>query len=101
MVILETPRLFLKQFRNEDVSSLHTIFSDPETMRFYPSPFRIQQTQDWIKRNQERYAHDGYVSIIDPKNIASIRVAEKMGFTFEKETFIFGKKHYIYSGFRD
>jgi len=38
------------------------------------------------------------ISIIDPKNIASIRVAEKIGFTKEKEAFIFSKNHDIYSG---
>jgi [ribosomal protein S5]-alanine N-acetyltransferase len=37
------------------------------------------------------------ISIIDPRNIPSIRVAEKIGFTKEKESFIFNKNHYIYS----
>lgn len=164
MFVLETPRLVLTQYQDEDVISLHSIFSDPETMTYYPAPFSLQQTQNWIKRNQNRYLNDGYglwavclketkkvigdcglvkqnvdgkteveigyhinktywskgfaseaakackefgfcklgfnklISIIDPKNIASIRVAEKIGFTKEKETFIFGKNHYIYSG---
>lgn len=37
------------------------------------------------------------ISIIDPRNIASIRVAEKIGFTREKEAYVFNKNHYIYS----
>jgi len=163
MVIIETQRLILRQYNEDDLISLHKIFSDPKTMAFYPAPFRIDQTQDWINRNQKRYEADGYglwavclkdnneligdcglvkqqvdnkteveigyhinkeywsngyaseaargcmeygfnklslnklISIIDPKNIASIRVAEKNGFTKEKEAFIFNKNHYIYS----
>ncbi|RDU37632.1 GNAT family N-acetyltransferase [Neobacillus piezotolerans] len=37
------------------------------------------------------------ISIIGPENIPSIRVAEKIGFTLEKESFIFNKIHLIYA----
>ncbi len=164
MVILETERLFLRQYKEEDMPFLHSIFSDSDTMKYYPAPFSFEQTQNWIKKNQERYQEDGYglwgiclketdeligdcglvkqkvddkaeveigyhinkkywskgiaseaakgckeygfyqlglnklISIIDPRNIPSIRVVEKIGFTKEKESFIFNKNHYIYSG---
>jgi [ribosomal protein S5]-alanine N-acetyltransferase len=167
MVVLETKRLVLRQFSAEDITPLHSIFSDRETMEFYPAPFSLQQTQDWVKRNQERYMKDGFglwavclketnevagdcglvkqningrteveigyhmnkkywlkgyaseaaeackeygfnqlalnrlVTIIDPRNAASIRVAEKIGFKKEKEEMIFGKNHLIYSGGSD
>ncbi len=147
MVILETERLFLRQYKEEDMPFLHSIFSDSETMKYYPAPFSFEQTQNWIKKNQERYQEDGYglwgiclretdeligdcglvkqkvddkteveigyhinkkywskgiaseaakgckeygfyqlgliklISIIDPRNIPSIRVVEKIGFT--------------------
>lgn len=163
MIILDTERLFLRQYNNEDITSLHSIFSDSETMKHYPAPFSFEQTQNWIKKNIERYQEDGYglwgvclketneligdcglvkqivdgnmeveigyhinknhwlkgfaseaakgcmeyglyklglnklISIIDPRNIPSIRVAEKIGFIKEKESFIFNKNHYIYS----
>ena len=162
--ILETERLYLRQYREEDIDSLHAIFSDPETMAYYPAPFSLEQTQNWVKKNQQRYKEDGFglwgiclketneligdcglvkqivdgkteieigyhinkkywskgfaseaakackeygfnelgfkklISIIDPRNTPSIRVAEKIGFTKEKEVFIFGKDHNIYSG---
>ncbi|MFL1677299.1 GNAT family N-acetyltransferase [Paenibacillus dendritiformis] len=168
MIIIETPRLFLRPFDDEDATSLHPVFSDPETMAsYYPAPFSYQQTQAWIQRNQARYANDGYglwavclkdtgqvigdcglinqnvddkteveigyhlnkaywskgyaseaaaackeygfnrlrlnrlISIIAPQNAASIRVAERIGFSKEKEAFIFGKSHYIFSGSRN
>ncbi|WP_110926798.1 GNAT family N-acetyltransferase [Bacillus massiliglaciei] len=165
MQILRTERLSLRPFREEDILVLHAIFSDVETMAYYPAPFTLEQTRNWVKRNQERYEKDGYglwgiylketneligdcglvkqtvdgkeeaeigyhvhksywskglatkaakacrkygfeelglhklISIIDPGNLPSIRVAEKLGFTKEKESFIFGKNHWIYSEF--
>ncbi|MCT8136662.1 GNAT family N-acetyltransferase [Anaerobacillus sp. CMMVII] len=164
MIILETERLVLRKFRADDVPFLYEIFSDQETMAYYPAPFSQEKTENWVKRSQERYRADGYglwavcrkdtlacigdcglvkqevdgkaeveigyhinkrywskgyateaalackeygfdklnldkvISIIDPNNKPSIRVAEKIGFTKEKESFIFGKNHEIYSG---
>lgn len=164
--ILETDRLYLRQYKNDDFSFLHAIFSDPETMEYYPAPFSIQKTNDWIERNQDRYKSDGFglwavcfketneligdcglvkqtidgrveveigyhinkrywskgfaseaanackeygfhhlglmklICIIAPGNLPSIRVAEKIGFTKEREAFIFNRTHFIYSGVR-
>lgn len=164
ITIIETERLFLRQYKDDDFTSLHTILSDVEMMEYYPTPFSMKKTYDWIARNQNRYKSDGFglwavcsketeeligdcglvkqtldgrieveigyhinkrywskgfaseaarackeygfhhlelkkmISIIDPRNIASIRVAEKIGFTNEKESFIFNKTHLIYSG---
>jgi len=166
MVVIETERLYLREFLKDDVEKLFPIFSDPETMSYYPSPLNFKQTEMWIERNQERYKKDGIglwavclketdeligdcglvkqmvdgreeveigyhinkkfwfkgiateaalackeygfqslrydklISIIDPKNTASIRVAEKIGFTKAREWFIFNKNHSIYSGYR-
>ncbi len=164
MIILETARLYLRKFAEGDIHTLHPIFSDEKTMRYYPAPFSIYQTKDWVKKNLERYEKDGYglwgvclketdeligdcglvkqlvegkavveigyhikrehwskgyateaagackdfgfnqlkltklISIIDPQNLPSIRVAEKIGFQKEREAFIFNKDHIIYSG---
>jgi ribosomal-protein-alanine N-acetyltransferase len=163
MNILETERLLLRQYIEEDSPFLYSIFSDLETMKYYPAPFSLEQTQDWVRKNQERYKKDGFglwaiclkenneiigdcglvkqvvdgkteveigyhinkkhwskgfateaaksckeygfynlelaklLSIIDPMNLASIKVAERIGFSKEKEVFIFNKKHHIYS----
>ncbi|MFD0589042.1 GNAT family N-acetyltransferase [Paenibacillus sp. GCM10027627] len=167
MTIVETPRLLLRKFRQEDAASLHPIFSDAETMAFYPAPFDWEKTEHWIEKNQNRYIHDGYglwamclketgevigdcglikqqvddkeeteigyhlhkkywsqglateaakacrdygfytlglaklISIIDPEHSASIRVAERIGLTFEKQAFIFDRLHSIYSVYRN
>ena len=43
-MILETERLYLRELKQEDLDRLHAIFSDEETMRFYPAPFTREQT---------------------------------------------------------
>ncbi len=48
--------MILRQYEDEDIAPLHPVFSAPETMKF----FSIWRTQDWIKRNQDRYRNDGY-----------------------------------------
>ncbi len=167
LLILETERLFLREFIGTDIPTLHSLYSDAETMSYYPAPFRYEQTESWVSRNQQRYKRDGYglwavclketdecigdcglvkqliegqthveigyhihknywcrgfateaakacksygfdalgldklISIIDPANTASIRVAENIGFTREKEVWIFEKMHAIYSGLRE
>ena len=40
---------------------------------------------------------DRLISIIEPANVASIRVAEKQGMVLEKETVVFGRQVGIYA----
>lgn len=58
--ILETERLYLREYQENDFSIFHEIFSDSDTMRYYPSPFTKEQTRTWMRRNYERYQPDGY-----------------------------------------
>jgi ribosomal-protein-alanine N-acetyltransferase len=60
MPVLETNRLWLREFQFEDLDALATILSDPETMRYYPMSFDRAAVADWIQRNRTRYANDGY-----------------------------------------
>ena len=57
---LETERLVLRPYREEDLEDLHAMFSDPEHMRWYPAPFDRDGTQAWIERTFERYRDDGF-----------------------------------------
>lgn len=61
-VILETPRLILREFAAADGDALAQCLSDPETMRFYPAPLSRDQVAEWIARNQKRYGDDGHGS---------------------------------------
>jgi len=44
----------------EDLESLNHILSDSITMSFWPSPFTIEQTEQWLNRNIESYNNNGY-----------------------------------------
>ncbi len=57
---LETERLVLRPYRQEDLEDLHAMFSDPEHMRWYPAPFDRDGTQAWMERTFERYRDDGF-----------------------------------------
>src|SRR5271169_340376 len=59
MKILQTPRLVLREFITEDADALALVLSDPETMRYYPSPYDRAGVEQWIERNRHRYRDDG------------------------------------------
>ncbi len=57
---LETARLRMRPLVAADAVALNTIQSDAEHMRFYPHPFSLAESEQWIERMQERYARDGF-----------------------------------------
>ena len=61
---LETERLVLRPYRQEDVEDLHAMFSDPEHMTWYPAPFSLQETRVWVDRRLEQYRKPGYSLLI-------------------------------------
>ena len=58
-IVLETPRLTLREFVAEDAAALARVISDPETMKYYPTPFDLHGVDAWISRNLARYEKDG------------------------------------------
>ncbi len=58
--ILETPRLYLREFVPDDADALALVVSDAETMRYYPSPMDRAGVEEWIARNRRRYAQNGH-----------------------------------------
>jgi RimJ/RimL family protein N-acetyltransferase len=64
MIILQTPRLLLREFTSEDADALALVLSDPETMQYYPAPhgrsgYDRAGVEQWIARNRQRYKNDG------------------------------------------
>ena len=117
-IVLETDRLLLRHFTLDDVDDLLGIFSDPEAMRHYPATKGRQETIEWIDYSFLReqwnlgFATEtaiacrnfGFtnldrthlVSLIDPENGASKRVAEKVGMSREKEIDRWSKRIQVY-----
>jgi ribosomal-protein-alanine N-acetyltransferase len=60
MNILETPRLQLRTIEESDAPIYYRFFSDKETMRFYPATRNLKESQEFVRRQRERYAQDGY-----------------------------------------
>jgi [ribosomal protein S5]-alanine N-acetyltransferase len=59
-VILETERLLLREITAEDFDALFAIWSDAETMRFYPRTLDREGMQEWMERNFKRYEETGH-----------------------------------------
>ena len=59
-VVIETPRLTLREYQPGDHAALHTILSDATTMQFWPAPFSPAQTEAWIARQIASYAAHGF-----------------------------------------
>jgi RimJ/RimL family protein N-acetyltransferase len=57
---LETARLRLRPLMMADADALNAIQSDPHHMRFYPHPFSMEESSDWIRRMQARYEEVGF-----------------------------------------
>lgn len=58
-MVLRTPRLLLREFTPQDANDLALVLSDPETMRYYPTPYDRAGVEQWIERNRQRYQDDG------------------------------------------
>ena len=58
--MIETERLYLREYTTDDFDALYEILSDPETMRHYPSPFDRERTENWILWNLGNYEKYGF-----------------------------------------
>jgi ribosomal-protein-alanine N-acetyltransferase len=58
--IVETTRLSLRELVDEDLDFLAEMLNDAEVMRYYPKRLSRELSGEWISRQRERYAADGY-----------------------------------------
>ncbi|HET8527202.1 MAG TPA: GNAT family N-acetyltransferase [Actinomycetota bacterium] len=61
---LETERLCLRLYREDDLDDLHAMFSDPEHMTWYPAPFDRDESRAWLERQMARYRERGFALLI-------------------------------------
>jgi RimJ/RimL family protein N-acetyltransferase len=59
-VILQTPRLVLRELSLDDLDFIAELLAHPEVMQFWPKPHTREEAEAWIRRQQERYTRDGY-----------------------------------------
>ena len=60
MIILETQRLILREITAADFDAWSAVLGDPEVMYAYEHGFSAQEVRQWIARQRERYARDGF-----------------------------------------
>ncbi len=58
--VIETSRLILRPMEAGDFAKLYEIFSDAETMKYYPAPFDKERVKSWITWNLTNYKSYGY-----------------------------------------
>lgn len=54
-MMIETQRLILREMRDDDFEKLYEIFSDAETMKYYPHTFDEAKVRQWIEWNKQYY----------------------------------------------
>jgi RimJ/RimL family protein N-acetyltransferase len=59
-VILETPRLVLRELSLSDLDFVAEMLAHPEVMKFWPKTYQREEAEAWIRKSQERYVNDGY-----------------------------------------
>ena len=60
-LLLETPRLWLRPMKSNDVESFLAIFADPKVMAAFDAPpFDHIQMLQWVQRNLDHQALHGY-----------------------------------------
>ena len=60
LMVMESERLWLRKFTMEDFPLVYALYSDPETMRYYPKPYDEETTRRWIAWNIENYRQYGF-----------------------------------------
>lgn len=59
-MVLETKRLILRQLEETDFDDWTAVLGDPEVMYAYEHGFSDDEVRQWIDRQRERYAKDGF-----------------------------------------
>ena len=57
---LQTPRLHLRGWRDEDLDELAALCADPLVMRYFPAPLNREQSGALLSRLQQHFAQHGF-----------------------------------------
>jgi RimJ/RimL family protein N-acetyltransferase len=58
-VVLQTPRLLLRELSLGDLDFVATMLAHPEVIRFYPQTYSRADAEAWIRRSLTRYEKHG------------------------------------------
>lgn len=60
MIVIETKRLRLREYTQNDFDCLKAVISDPETMKYYEKPYDDEGVNRWINWCIKSYADNGF-----------------------------------------
>ncbi len=60
MYLIQTKKLGLRKLELSDREDLFEILSDRDTMKYYPRPYTIHETEHWISRSLKNYKDYGF-----------------------------------------
>ena len=72
--ILETKRVYLREYTNKDLQPLHKILSDEKTMYAWGHGFSLEESKEWLEKQLKAYKENGFGiwAIVDKTNGAII-----------------------------
>ena len=59
-MVIETPRLFLREMTPEDFDAMYAVLADSDIMQHYPYTFDEGRVRNWIGKNEARYRVFGF-----------------------------------------
>ncbi|SDI80660.1 Protein N-acetyltransferase, RimJ/RimL family [Pseudomonas flavescens] len=60
VIELQTPRLYLSAWRDDDLADLATLCADEQVMRHFPAPLSLEQSQALLARLQQHFSQHGF-----------------------------------------
>ncbi len=58
--LLQTERLYLIQYKAQDLEQLYQLLSEPTTMQFWEKPYDRAGAENWLNRQLTSYSEKGY-----------------------------------------
>jgi [ribosomal protein S5]-alanine N-acetyltransferase len=59
-IVLETPRLWLREMTGDDLDFVATMMAHPEVNHYYERRFTRAESKEWLSRQLDRYRRDGH-----------------------------------------
>ena len=60
MTVMETERLWLREYTEDDYDAVYAMVSDPETMQHYPKPYDAAGARRWLAWSMQNYRERGF-----------------------------------------
>lgn len=59
-MMIETPRLFLREWSDQDLAAFAALNTDPQVMEYMPHPLSREESDAWVARIREGFKKDSF-----------------------------------------